>query len=340
MTTSKPSPGTLFGNDAVPSTSSLGGVPVKTSAPPAKVLDLVGPAAGSGLKCSESSAKCNPHGCSLRTYLLSRIEGLTPYWLAWKRQATPAGRWWWVLGPSGLRTNGTDAGLWPTAAAAQEIQGQNEPDGRRGQTLVGSARGQDWQTPDSAVVMGGHAYRGGKRGEEPLLRGQVLKNHWPTATVCGNHNYAGASANSGNGLSTEVKQWPTPTASEQANRNLQSPPSHGVTRGLTLGGLVGDLREAASWPTPKARDVKGVSQRGAGAPGDALANMATFGPLAQEKFNSDGSRRASSTFGSLNGRWVLTLMGYPATWCDLPDDEIRKLSKPRAIASSRKSQKS
>ena len=36
---------------------------------------------------------------------------------------------------------------------------------------------------------------------------------WPTPTVCGNYNRKGASANSGDGLATAVKAWPTPTAS-------------------------------------------------------------------------------------------------------------------------------
>lgn len=36
---------------------------------------------------------------------------------------------------------------WPTPAAAQCKQGQNEPDGRRGQTLVGAVRGQNFATP-------------------------------------------------------------------------------------------------------------------------------------------------------------------------------------------------
>ena len=33
---------------------------------------------------------------------------------------------------------------------------------------------------------------------------------WPTPTVCGNHNRKGASATSGDGLATAVKQWATP----------------------------------------------------------------------------------------------------------------------------------
>lgn len=39
---------------------------------------------------------------------------------------------------------------WPTPNAAAAIQGQNEPDGKRGQTLVGAARGQAWPTPTTA----------------------------------------------------------------------------------------------------------------------------------------------------------------------------------------------
>lgn len=37
---------------------------------------------------------------------------------------------------------------------------------------------------------------------------------WPTASVCGNYNRKGASATSGDGLATAVKNWPTPRARE------------------------------------------------------------------------------------------------------------------------------
>lgn len=37
---------------------------------------------------------------------------------------------------------------WPTPCATQAKQGQNEPDGKRGQSLVGAARGQKWPTPN------------------------------------------------------------------------------------------------------------------------------------------------------------------------------------------------
>ena len=41
----------------------------------------------------------------------------------------------------------TQALLFPTPSISAAIQGQNEPDGKRGQTLLGAARGQDWPTP-------------------------------------------------------------------------------------------------------------------------------------------------------------------------------------------------
>lgn len=48
----------------------------------------------------------------------------------------------------------------------------------------------------------------------PTLGAMAKHNLWPTPTVSGNYNKAGASAKSGDGLATAVaKAWPTPTAS-------------------------------------------------------------------------------------------------------------------------------
>lgn len=61
--------------------------------------------------------------------------------------------------------------------------------------------------------------------EEQVKRGIVK---WPTVTINGNHNRKGSSPKAGNGLSTEVKNWPTPKA-----QNANSPGIHG-TGGLDL----------------------------------------------------------------------------------------------------------
>lgn len=51
-----------------------------------------------------------------------------------------------------------------------------------------------------------------KRAARGMIEGQVILASWPTPTVNGNNNYKGASLNSGDGLATAVKAWPTPTA--------------------------------------------------------------------------------------------------------------------------------
>jgi DNA (cytosine-5)-methyltransferase 1 len=46
----------------------------------------------------------------------------------------------------------------------------------------------------------------------PSLESMARKNLWPTPTISGNYNRAGASPNSGDGLETAVKLWPMPLA--------------------------------------------------------------------------------------------------------------------------------
>jgi len=69
-------------------------------------------------------------------------------------------------------------GSFPTPAAAQARQGQNEADGRRGQTLIGAARGQAWGTPTAMDHQGLYFEKGNKL----RLRGQVAQN-WGTPSA-------------------------------------------------------------------------------------------------------------------------------------------------------------
>lgn len=52
-----------------------------------------------------------------------------------------------------------------------------------------------------------------------LKSAQLIKGNeclsWPTPTICGNYNKKGASQNSGDGLSTAVKNWSTPDCSDR-----------------------------------------------------------------------------------------------------------------------------
>lgn len=42
----------------------------------------------------------------------------------------------------------------------------------------------------------------------------ALVKMWPTPSICGNYNRKGASATSGDGLDTAVRNWPTPAYEE------------------------------------------------------------------------------------------------------------------------------
>ena len=62
------------------------GVPASTARAPA-----------SGPRCGASSTSADLVGSWLRTSLRSEAEARTGFSATWRRSATPAGRWWWVL---------------------------------------------------------------------------------------------------------------------------------------------------------------------------------------------------------------------------------------------------
>lgn len=106
--------------------------------------------------------------------------------------------------------------------------------------------------PRSGMMRDGRVYQ----HQQPVPRttvivGGVLQSV-PTPTVAGNYNRKGASANSGDGLATWARMWPTPRASEPGRT------TEGYGRGLAE--LVeGKQQKARLWPTPQARDYRGGS---------------------------------------------------------------------------------
>lgn len=89
--------------------------------------------------------------------------------------------------PSAPPISGNDSGFWPTP----NVSGGGNP-------------------PEGLTPKGNHFVRpSGKKAHLALDRAVKL---WPTPTIQGNHNRAGLSATSGDGLSTAVKSWPTPVA--------------------------------------------------------------------------------------------------------------------------------
>ena len=70
-----------------------------------------------GLRCAESSENSGPLGLLVKMCLESSLWRSTEYSLTWKECRTPAGRLYYRLLPSTLRTDGTESALWPTMTA-------------------------------------------------------------------------------------------------------------------------------------------------------------------------------------------------------------------------------
>ncbi len=168
-------------------------------------------------------------------------------------------------------TKGTGCGLWQTP---------NVPNGGRVNPINMSPTG---KMPN-----------GKKRqvGLEHQVK-MVSMSLWPTPTKCGNHNRKGASATSGDGLATAVKQWPTPKATLRGDCPSER------TRNTP------DLSSAVKYPTPTQRDYKS----GAGAK--------------KRPGHSPCLTDIPETRGTLNADWVEWLMSWPIGWTSL--DPLKEL---------------
>lgn len=284
----------------------------RTSARPARAPGSEEHAPVSGSKWRGSSLEYARRGASLRTSLLCVLEALTGFSLTWKKSATPHGRWWWVLGRSAHHTEG-----------------------------IASGSSGDWSTPNT--MTGGQTSRGGDRKGEKLLGGQVRET-WPTpcaqddnkspeAHMAMKRRMPGGPRNTITSLQvmTKALAWPTPTVQDSENT---AGPSQFERNSLPLNALVAGLPDPASrstsgkprgsWSTPRSQDeyerrnwktIKKVNEEG----GDLTLPSQTMYQAQQR--------------GSLNSRWVASLMGFPPDWCELDDATIAKLSKPTATRS-------
>ena len=111
--------------------------------------------------------------------------------------------------------------------------------------------------------------------------------------------------------------WPTPTASENANRNTKPCPSHGVSHGKVL---AGEVNAPANWNTPTS-----FSHGESNPPGTNAIEQQV-----------GGAKNAHVTGDKLSPAWVTQLMGFPDGWLDgLPAPEKpRKNGKRRESAAS------
>lgn len=147
------------------------------------------------------------------------------------------------------------------------------------------------------IVLDGHAM------ELPMLERRINESEcslWPTASVCGNYNRKGASATSGDGLDTAVKNWPRPTVADTFTGNLKSTQQKSGSMHNV------NLSQAVNWPTPRARE----------------GNSGSYGCASIER-NADRNYldgvviKKEEKPGNLNADWVELLMGLPIGWTDI-----------------------
>ena len=160
----------------------------RTSALRGRVLDSVGPGLDSGLKWRELSMKFDPVTCSWKTHLSLLEEDLNESSVILPKWGMMRGGVFWEQVTLELPIVANVSGYWPTPTATAATQGINKPNGKRGQTLLGAVKGQDWSwsrfpTPCARDYRSGkgksQAERGKKTGPNlPQFLGGTLNPPW------------------------------------------------------------------------------------------------------------------------------------------------------------------
>lgn len=134
------------------------GSPARTSHAREKAMGSKEAVVDSGDTWPGSSMKLDLPSSSLKTRKCSRAAASAKCLATLPRWGTMLDGVWSERTMPAHLTSGTASGFWPTItvsgnnnrkglSAKSGIQGQTEWDGRRGQSLVGAARGQHWPTP-------------------------------------------------------------------------------------------------------------------------------------------------------------------------------------------------
>ena len=204
---------------------------------------------------------------------------------------------------------------WPTPSVAASDQGQNEPDGKRGQTLIGAARGQDWATP--SVFGNNNRIGAGPKSGDGL--GTQVKQASTWATPCARDFKSGKGAtqkdrgrSAGPSLSEQAclpeandpARWPTPRAHDGAHPGATATASTAKRLEAGQANLTEATLESARWPTPRAGSTSGGGTGLDGGSGSRAMLSAAL-PEAEAK---------AMVTGLLNPEWVEILMGWPIGW--------------------------
>lgn len=159
--------------------------PARTSAVPEKAPGSPETGPDSGQPCGTPFALFDRSACGWKTAQCSLLGESTLFSETWPKWGSMRNGAAYRRNPPALGTCETGSGSWPTPLASDATHGgPNQKDGKG----------------------------------RPYLSGAI--HQWPTPTVCGNYNRKGSGANSGDGLATAIRNYPTPCAQDAKNSTL------------------------------------------------------------------------------------------------------------------------
>jgi hypothetical protein len=126
----------------------------------------------SGSNTHELSENSDPIGFLLRTLIASYARTATKLLVKWKKKATPAGRSYWELGASELRTAAIERGFFATPTATMPLEKEWGSDGRFFKLKSGR-----WRKRTKA----------GNTGSMNWCQEMACRNQNPTPELCEQH---------------------------------------------------------------------------------------------------------------------------------------------------------
>jgi hypothetical protein len=158
---------------------------------------------GSFAKWDRDSRSWKTHQC----LLLGGWESFSETWPRWGMMRAGA---CWERSTPALLTSASESGLLPTPLANNTKAHHMRSGGRPGRSY--------WPTHVATDGSKGGRVTPRKSREGGNLIEAVSARMWPIPTVFGNYNRKGVSPQSGDGLATAVKMYPTPCANEDSYR--------------------------------------------------------------------------------------------------------------------------
>lgn len=272
-----------------------------------------------GLGCSGSASLFDRAECFSRMWMdMSRLD--SPQSSAiWKRRVTELRRTYSARQKSVLRTNESEcssSGNWQTPRAHESGDYNYQKDGRATASLTGQAK--NWPSPNVCNAHQGQNEHDGKRGQ--TLKGAARGQNWGTPRVTTNGGHPSPEVTGkGSRLENQVSNWPTPSVHDTKGANGSEQMSKERPHMDQLPNAV--IHGQNNWATPgcgtpnqlRGLDVHPDKRRAKGRQVNLTDQMVQFGQPDLDNFNTTGNPHASQV---LNADWVETLMGVPKMWSD------------------------